>query len=444
MTDDYRSIADALAAAIQGGRLRPGERLPPQRAFAYERGIAASTAGRVYSELRRRGLVSGEVGRGTFVRDGAGPADATLIDRPLTRVNLEVVFSVLDGHQPLLSNSLARLANGAGFAEALQPVGTTSPPGTREVAAAFLSRPNWSPGPAQVLFTGNGKQAIAAALAALGEPGSRVGVEQMTYPVVKAVAARLGIEVVPIPLDSQGLSADGLDSVLTRARLAGIYIQTSAQSPTGVTLSVERRMAIARVLQRHDVVAIEDGIYHFLIDEPPLAAFAPEHVVFVDSLSKRLAAGFGLGVLAAPVRLVDKVAAAIRRGVWMPSGLALSLGIQWMGAPELAQIVADKRDDARHRQRVARETLRAFAIGGDDRAYHLWLPLPEHWRSEAFAAAALRQGIAVTPGAAFAVHAGHAPNGVRLALAAPAANQLRGALERIGALALAADEPFIE
>ena len=267
MTDDYRSIADALAAAIQGGRLRPGERLPPQRAFAYERGIAASTAGRVYSELRRRGLVSGEVGRGTFVRDAAGPADATLIDRPLTRVNLEVVFSVLDGHQPLLSNSLARLANGAGFAEALQPVGTTSPPGTREVAAAFLSRPNWSPGPAQVLFTGNGKQAIAAALAALGEPGSRVGVEQMTYPVVKAVAARLGIEVVPIPLDSQGLSADGLDSVLTRARLAGIYIQTSAQSPTGVTLSVERRMAIARVLQRHDVVAIEDGIYHFLIDE---------------------------------------------------------------------------------------------------------------------------------------------------------------------------------
>lgn len=68
LVDDYRRIADRIAGDISGGRLRPGQRLPPQRAFARRHGIAASTAGRVYGELVRRGLVVGEVGRGTFVR----------------------------------------------------------------------------------------------------------------------------------------------------------------------------------------------------------------------------------------------------------------------------------------------------------------------------------------------------------------------------------------
>ena len=64
---EYIRLADAVAADIAGGALKPGDRLPPQRTFAYERKIAASTASRVYTELLRRGLVIGEVGRGTFV-----------------------------------------------------------------------------------------------------------------------------------------------------------------------------------------------------------------------------------------------------------------------------------------------------------------------------------------------------------------------------------------
>ncbi|MBZ9641122.1 GntR family transcriptional regulator, partial [Streptomyces sp. PSKA30] len=71
--DDYVRLADRIADDIAAGRLRPGQRLPPQRAFARRRGIAPSTAGRVYGELVRRGLVVGEVGRGTFVR-AAPPA----------------------------------------------------------------------------------------------------------------------------------------------------------------------------------------------------------------------------------------------------------------------------------------------------------------------------------------------------------------------------------
>lgn len=64
---DYRDIADKFAEEIQQGHLRAGTKLPTQRHFAYKRGIAVSTASRVYAELVRRRLVVGEVGRGTFV-----------------------------------------------------------------------------------------------------------------------------------------------------------------------------------------------------------------------------------------------------------------------------------------------------------------------------------------------------------------------------------------
>ena len=79
---DFRAIADTIAADIASGALKPGERLPPQRDFAYRHGIAVSTASRVYAELVRRDLVSGEVARGTFVRGEPKPG---ILGRALTR-----------------------------------------------------------------------------------------------------------------------------------------------------------------------------------------------------------------------------------------------------------------------------------------------------------------------------------------------------------------------
>src|ERR1700676_2390847 len=71
---EYLKLADTIAAEIAAGTLKAGDRLPPQRNFAWERKIAVSTASRVYSELLRRGLVVGEVGRGTFISGDTKPA----------------------------------------------------------------------------------------------------------------------------------------------------------------------------------------------------------------------------------------------------------------------------------------------------------------------------------------------------------------------------------
>src|SRR6516164_7642812 len=98
-----------LAAEIADGTLKPGDRLPPQRNFAYERKIAVSTAGRVYAELLRRGLVVGEVGRGTYVADPSGSAGAIGGEPRDGRFDLEFNFPTVSAQFAMIAKSLAGL-----------------------------------------------------------------------------------------------------------------------------------------------------------------------------------------------------------------------------------------------------------------------------------------------------------------------------------------------
>ncbi|MFC4852287.1 PLP-dependent aminotransferase family protein [Actinophytocola glycyrrhizae] len=430
--DDYRLIADRVADDIAARRLRAGEQLPPQRRFARQHGIAASTAARVYGELVRRGLAVGEVGRGTFVRSSDVAPEPALSEPARARVDLELNFPVLPDQAELLSSSLARLLRPDVLAETLRPSTVDGTPRARAVAARLLARTGWIPEPDRIQFAGNGRQAIAAAVAALVPVGGRLGVEAMTYPVVKAVAARLGVTLVPLAMDEQGL----LPSAVREASVRAVYVQPTLHNPLGITMPDERRTALAEVLTTRDLPAIEDGIYNFLRDDrPPLAALAPDHVTLVDSMSKRIAPGLTLGYLVPPAATADALAGAIRSGGWAATGFALEAATQCVADGTAETIVAAKRADAAARQRLVAQRLADFAVHADPGAFHCWWELPEPWRAETFVAAAARLGIAVTPAAAFAVGQGRAPNAVRLALSAPPPGVLASTLDTLAKLA---------
>jgi DNA-binding transcriptional MocR family regulator len=438
---DYVKLADTLAADIAAGRLKPGERLLPQRTFAYRHEIAVSTASRVYAELVRRGLAAGEVGRGTYIL-GTAPRPVLPSEVPDSRIDLEFNFPILPAQSDLMAQTLADLARSNALAGALRPVAPNGTAAAREVAAQFLGHEGWRPKPEGLFFTGNGRQAIASAVGALVPVGGRLGVEAVTYPVVKANARRLGVALVPLAMDEGGLRPDAIEKAHREGALSAVYLQPLLHNPLSVSLSPSRRQDIIKVAQKLDLMLIEDAVYRFLCDDPPLTALAPDQCILIDSLSKRIAPGLATGFICAPVGLRERLMTSVRSGGWGASGYNFEAGLRLMSDGTADRIATLKRQDAALRQQVAAECLAGFEVEADRRAFHLWLKLPEPWRSETFVAAAARHDIAITPSSAFTAGQGHAPNAVRLALASPPVDRLREALQTLARLLRAGAESF--
>ena len=439
---EYLKLADTIAAEIADGTLRPGDRLPPQRNFAYARKIAVSTASRVYAELLRRGLVVGEVGRGTFVSGDVRRGVAAPSEPRGIRIDLEFNYPMLPDQTALIAKSLEGLERPAALDAALRQATSVGTPAIRSVAAAFLSQGAWSPAPEQLVFTGNGRQSIAAALAAVVPTGGRCGVEALTYPFIKGIAARLGISLVPLAMDEGGVRPDSVQKAHREAHLSALYLQPAIQNPLAMTMNLARRADLLRVVEQLALPIIEDNVYGFLEDEPPLAVLAPESCIVIDSLSKRVAPGLTLGFIVPPRRLRESVMASVRSGGWTASGFAFAAAQRMIGDGTVAELARLKRLDARARQTLAADRLSGFEIRTNEKCYHLWLMLPAHWRSQTFVAAAARRDIALTPSTTFAVTPGHAPNAVRLALAAPTMDQLDTGLRTMVAMLNAKEDDF--
>lgn len=439
MATSYTALVDAIAADISAGTLKAGERLPPQRHFAYDKGIAASTAARVYAELLRRGLVVGEVGRGTFVA-GQKPLPPLRAEPFDSRIDLEFNFPSVPEQAALIARALANWQQPEAFGAVLAPVTQRRLDEAGRVSAEFFASDHWRPRPENFLFAGSGRQSIAAAVSALVPVGGRLAVEALTYPMIKGIATRLGITLVPIAMDGEGMRPDALAKAHRSAAFTTVYLQPVLHNPLGLTMSEARRDELLRVVRKLDLTIIEDRIYSFLTDEPPLAAEAGERTIMVDSLSKRLAPGIAVGILHVPLHLRERLAVTVRTGTWPVTPLALAAGTRLLADGTAADLIRRKRADSRLRQALVADCLAGHRIQTDPRAYHVWLELPEGWRADSFTAAAARAGIALTPGSAFAVVPGHSPNAVRLGLGLPAHPELRKALTRIGALLAARPE----
>jgi DNA-binding transcriptional MocR family regulator len=209
-----------------------------------------------------------------------------------------------------------------------------------------------------------------------------------------------------------------------------------------MTMTAERRADLVRVAEKLDLPIIEDKVYGFLDDEPPLAALAPDRCIVVDSLSKKIAPGLALGFIVPPRRLRESVMASVRSGGWTASGVEFAAAQRMMSDGTVAELTRLKRLDARARQKLAIDRLSGFEIQTNGKCYHLWLTLPPHWRSQTFVAAAARRDIALTPSTTFAATPGHAPNAVRLALGAPTMDQLDTGLRILAAMLHAGEDDF--
>jgi DNA-binding transcriptional MocR family regulator len=178
----------------------------------------------------------------TFVRAGLTQPPLAEPGRPDV-IDFEFNFPAIPGQAEALAEALRDALAPDRAAEAMRPVGATGHAAARRAAARHLARGGWAPMPEEMLFTGGGRQAIAAALAACGTAGDRIGIEAMTYPAVKAAVTRLGLVPVPLAMDAEGVTPAAIEAA---GALKAHLPPTGDPQPTGASMSMARRRALAR------------------------------------------------------------------------------------------------------------------------------------------------------------------------------------------------------
>ncbi len=331
-------IATALRREIVRGRLRPDQRLPGARTLARQLGVNRNTVTAAYDALDAEGWVRTESARGRRIN---GPdARARPIrrdDGPRAAMPGRLGFALGDV-PPLvaattgpprfdLSGGLpdVRLIPWQGLSRAYRRVlgrrastlldygPVAGWPALRAQLAAMLADTRGLACSEQDVFVTRGSQmGLWLVAAAVLRPGDRVAVEALGYrPAWDALRAH-GAELVPVPVDDDGLDVARLAELARDGSLRAVYLTPHHQYPTTVTLSGPRRLALLDLAREHRLAILEDDYDHeFHYEGPPVLPLATldrgGHVIYVGTLSKVLAPGLRIGYVVAPPPLLRRL-----------------------------------------------------------------------------------------------------------------------------------------
>jgi len=405
----YQRLADAIAEQIAKGELADGMRLPPHRALAKTLGINVTTVTRAFSALQQRGLVQARPGRGTLVASRGGideggdfksaPSDESgLVD---LSVNRPATTAYLDS----LAALLPRLPKDRRYAALQDYHPPEGPVWARAAVAEWLAPVVGDGDPGRVVLTDGAQHGLACVFAAVAQRGDVILADAITYQGINALCRSLGLELRGLAADRDGMRPEAFEAACAQGRPRAVFLVPSLHNPTTVTLSEERRRAIAAIARRHNVLIIEDDVYRGLLDQdiPSFAAIEPELTIHVSGLSKCVAPGLRLGFVVGPRAVMGHVAAALRIDCWSISPLTALVGASLLEDGAAQRIIEAQKDELRQRQKALREALAGFDVQTGETSTHAWLHLPEPWRGAAFARAARQRGVAVLPADAFAV-----------------------------------------
>lgn len=434
----HERLAGMVEVAIAEGRYRPGERLPTHRQLAQQFSVSIGSVTRAIDTLSARGVVRGEIGRGTFVleRPDSGTDDGGIID-----LTINAPPPVIAPHRMAEASALANR-----HALALAHGGYVDLSGTerqRGIVARWLSATRTPMGADDILLCNGAQQGLHLAFATLRETSNVILTESATFPGALAAAANLGMTMAPVAHDDEGLLPAALDAALAATGARIIYTTPVCQNPLGFETGPVRRREIAAVVARHGTMLVEDDIYGLYAAKGNLTyrELLPDQVIYVTSLSKSLTPLVRLGVIAPPPHLMAAIRKRLRAESWgLPPYVAeLAAAMLEIGMGDEAALAL--RAEGLARVEMTRRILGIDVVPMPEGAPHLWLPM-NPLKAEQFARRASEAGVRITPPSAAQV--GSEPvAGVRLCIMAP---PVRAVLERgLGILAgiLGSDEDVV-
>jgi DNA-binding transcriptional MocR family regulator len=412
----YLQVVRFMERAITDGRLRPGDRLPPQRQLATALGMDLTTVTRAYAEARERKLLHANGAMGTFVSaprfDTAQVVDLGMnIPPPPQGIDLTALLK--RGVDQILTHTDSHLLM------SYHPGGGSE--ADRAAGVAWLTPMLGRLDDARVVTCPGAQTALAALLLALSDAGETLLTEPVLYPGMISAATQLGRRLFAVESDADGMLPDALEKAAREHQGRVVYLNPTLRNPMATTMPLSRREQIVAVAQKHDLRIIEDDPYWPLCDAapPPLARLAPERTFYIATLSKALTPGLRTAYAVMPdAASRSAFLGSLRAVTLMSTPVMTSLATQWIHDGTAARLLEGVRAEAGERQSMATRILRPTSLAAADMSadagateatpmegIHLWLPLPGRWTARSLTMTARIEGLAVTPSDAFSAGA---------------------------------------
>lgn len=403
----YIRLADRIEEDIVDGLLPSGSKLPPQRNLAFDIGVTIGTVTRAYAVARERGLVSGEVGRGTYVLERGGPAIeaaastaavpswSRAVSAPAGKIRMDTTSAPDLGQSAVIRELTDRIAREQ--PEKIVDYTRVWPDHWREAGRDWLSAGSWRPDVGNIVPTSGCHAAIMAIIAVATSPGDKVAFEHSTYASIARSASLMGRRPVTFGNDDGGPDPDDFERLCAQQHPRLVFLMSAMQNPTLSIMSRERLHAIAEVARRHNVWIIEDAIYSTLLESgySTLAELAPERVFHVGGLSKAVSAGVRGGWVACPAHFAPRVQTAHKMVTGGLPFLLAELSSQLVLTGEAARTRAKVRQELAAREAMARQAFAGHDFQSHRNAPYLWMKLPEPWLSGTFKQVAANEGVLV-------------------------------------------------
>lgn len=394
-----KGLAHAVSATIRDGLLVAGDRLPPIRTVAAELALSPTTVSAAWALLARSGTVATDGRRGTTVLDhraGGTVRYRAALDRPST-FDHDLSTGVPD---PDLLPDLGRALAGLGTAPTTGSY--LDDPVLPDLARVLLA--DWPFAAEEVAVVDGAMDAMDLFVRTQLRFGDRVVVEDPGFPPLVDLLESVGVQLVGVAVDEEGLDPVALETAL-RDPVAAIFLQPRAQNPTGVTMSVRRAKQVADLLSGSSTLVVEDDSAARLSPSPlvSLGRWRPEQTVHIRSFSKSHGPDLRLAALSAPTTILNAINGRRQLGQGWSSRLLqqVLLGLLTDDAATAQVLAAARTYAARRAHVVGRLRERGVEVGGTE-GINIWVPVQDETAAVVRLAS---QGIGVAPGTPFRIGA---------------------------------------
>ncbi len=441
----YLAIADAMTHDVEAGTLAKGDRLPPQRDLAWKLGVTLGTVTRAYKEAEQRGLLTGEVGRGSYIRH-VQPVTAlpqqsqeqqNVVD--LTHAIPPPVVSVQEFDAAL--NSVMRDPRKLDLLDYAPPDGFAL---HKTMAAQWLKRSGIYASEKDIFITAGAHLGLITVLEALTEPGESIMAETVNYALLRTTFANAHLETLALDMDHEGLTPEALDQAARTGTSRLLYLVPTLQNPTTSTMSHQRREEIVSIARKYNITIIEDDIFRLLdarVQPPTFYTLAPERTYHISGLSKTLAPGLRIGFVVTPEGQDRVMRNHIRTMAARTVGITGEIARYWIESDIATTILDRTRHELAARRATFMEVFAGCTFRCEPGAPYAWLELPDYWTAPRFASALLAQRIKVSPGSLFQLNRNIPSRHIRVCFGNPQpAWQNRKAYETIRDMMMNSDE----